>query len=621
MKKFFYFASALLTVFMSYSCANFDNSITEDEFNSTVIEDANGNKYNTRLVATFKGEVGTEVSLKLGVYDAFDIYGVDFGDGTVVVDTVGHHNKGVCVDDGTTTWPEKPGTTHTGITEFKGTIAGEGIIKVLGKSDVWYLAASGAVPTSMDQNKLLKVVQFTISKVAAESIDLTGLDSLEIFGFSQGSLKSINVSNNIKLKDLTINNNTASAYESVLESLDVTKNVNLEKLNLMAASATKPGKLQKLDLSNNAKLANLYAQYNALTEVILPAGAALSFANLQNNQLESIDLTTVTSFKDIYLNNNKLKTVDLSKLTAGANLYLDGNELTELTVPVSVKNFQANNNKLTKISLVDCTASCKIENNCLTFETLPVKPASLNTANKIKKFTYAPQADMEVTPNGYGVDLHAQATAQGILEAPVETSFTIKAGDKTLTKDTDYEIGNGLIAFKKAQMNVVVEMTSTAFPNLTLKTKPFTVGQTVMFTPSVNSAAPKSGEVVNLHNGLVTLTFGEEGGADFKAFKEDGHIEGYTVFTEGNGVNGNKTGGTFYTIKPDKDGIVEVAVVLNSGKAFFVEEDGTALADYNGIKKDAKYYGTFVFEVKAQKNYKFYCSGSKLGFYGFKYVY
>ena len=617
MKKILYFASALLAVFMTYSCTSIEDNPAPGNIPVTIV-DENGNKYETEVIATFKGEVGSEVSLKLGVYDAFDIYGVDFGDGKIVVDTVCYQNGGLLGEDGKT----KEGTTHKSATEFKGTVAGKGTIIIYGKSDLWYVVASGsAVPTSFDQEKLKKVVQFNISKVAVDAIDLTGLDDLEQFSFSQGSVQSVNVSNNAKLRNLTINNNSASTFESVLASLDLTKNTNLEQLNLMGASADKPGKLTKLDLSKNTKLTNLYAQYNALTEVILPEGAALTFINLQNNQLESIDLTKVKSFKDIYLNNNKLKAVDLSKLTKGANLYLDGNQLTELTVPVSVKNFQANDNKLTKISLVDCTASCKLENNCLTFATLPTKPASLNTESKAKKFTYAPQADMEVTPNGYGVDLHSQATAQGILEAPVETSFTIKAGETTLTAGTDYEIGSGLIAFKKAFMNVVVEMTSTAFPNLTLKTKPVIVGQTVMFAPDENSAAAKSGEVVNLHNGLVTLTFGEAGGADFKAYKADTHVKGYSAFTEGNGTNGDKTGGTFYTIKPDKDGFIEVAVVLNSGKKFYIEEDGTALADFNGITKDEKYYGTFIFEAKAKKNYKIYCAGSKLGFYGFKFVY
>lgn len=509
MKKILYFASALLTVFMTYSCTSIEDNPAPKDIPVTIV-DGNGNSHETYVVATFKGEVGSEVSLKLGVYDNFDIYGVDFGDGKIQVDTVCYQNGGLLGEDGKT----KEGTTHKSATEFKGTVAGNGLIVVYGKSDLWYVVASGsAIPTSFDQEKMKKVVQLNLSKVAVDAIDLTGLDDLEIFSFSQGSVQSVNVSNNAKLRNLTINNNSASTFESVLASIDLTKNTNLEQLNLMGASADKPGKLAKLDLSKNTKLTNLYAQYNALTEVILPEGAALTFINLQNNQLESIDLTKVKSFKDIYLNNNKLKAVDLSKLTKGANLYLDGNQLTELTVPVSVKNFQANNNKLTKISLVDCTASCKLENNNLTIATLPTKPASLNTDSKIKKFTYNPQAEMEVTPNEYVLDLSAQAKAQGELTEEVATVFTVKAGDAALEAGKDYTIENGKITFLKDAKGVVVEMTSTAFPKLTvLKTKAFDVP---------GAAAPASSAFFSWEAGKATGGAVAGNGADAENVKEN----------------------------------------------------------------------------------------------------
>ncbi len=134
-----------------------------------------------------------------------------------------------------------------------------------------------------------------------------------------------------------------------------------------------------------------------------------------------------------------------------------------------------------------------------------------------------------------------------------------------------------------------------------------------------------SGQTVEVKNDaeavVATITYGESGGADFKAAKADDHVTGYTAFTEGNGTNGNKEGGTFYTIVPVYDGTIDVAVVLNADKAFYVEEDGTALTDYNGITVDAKYYGTYSFKVSAGKSYKVYCAGSKLGFYGFEYTY
>ena len=133
----------------------------------------------------------------------------------------------------------------------------------------------------------------------------------------------------------------------------------------------------------------------------------------------------------------------------------------------------------------------------------------------------------------------------------------------------------------------------------------FTSGQTV--------------EVKNTANDVVaTITFGESGGADFKAAKADTHVTGFSAFTEGNGVNGNKTGGTFYTITPKVNATINVAVVLNADKEFYILEDGTALTGFDGMTVSEKKYGTFEFTATANKAYKVYCAGSKLGFYGFE---
>ncbi len=146
--------------------------------------------------------------------------------------------------------------------------------------------------------------------------------------------------------------------------------------------------------------------------------------------------------------------------------------------------------------------------------------------------------------------------------------------------------------------------------------------QTVTYALAVGDEFT-SGQEVSVTNDadevVAKIVYGEEGGANFKSAKADSHVNGFTAFTEGNGVNGDKTNGTFYTITPSFDGTIDVAVVLNSDKAFFIMEDGVALNNYNGIKVEAKYYGTYTFPVKKGKKYKIYCAGSKLGFYGFNY--
>ncbi len=146
-------------------------------------------------------------------------------------------------------------------------------------------------------------------------------------------------------------------------------------------------------------------------------------------------------------------------------------------------------------------------------------------------------------------------------------------------------------------------------------------GTTVTYALSTGDTFT-SGQTVNVVNGtetVATITYGESGGDAFKAAKANTDVTGFTAFTEGNGTNGNTTGGTFYTIVPVYDGTITVGVVINKDKTFIVEENGTSIGSFS--KETVKVYTTKEFSVSAGKSYKFYVSGSKLGFYGFIYEY
>ena len=420
----------LATTAMMTSCDEKDNPISPDdpepEPPQKTIVVLDGKEYETELIATFAGEIGTEVSLTLGVYDPFDIYGVDFGDGVIVADTVCFENGGLKDEEGMT----RTDTQHTSATKFTGTIAGDGTVKVYGNSDLWYVNLSGGiVPTSIDQEKMKKVVQMSISQAVLDNLDLTGLDELKQFNYTQGSLKSINVSNNANLTSLTISNNSASKLESALESIDVSKNAKLEYLNLMAPSTANRGKLTKLDLSNNTAITQFYCQNHQLTEVILPEGAEISDMQLSGNLLESIDMSKITSVKNIYISDNLLTDIDLSKVVKG---------------------------------------TLQIQNNLFTLATLPTKPAVTSTG----KYTYAPQPAYAVPETVTELDLSSQLTATGVGEAPVTTTYSFEtAGGTALVEGTDYQVtAPGKFKFIKAQAEKVHGvMTTAAFPKFTGK--------------------------------------------------------------------------------------------------------------------------------------------------------
>lgn len=459
MKKLSYFGIMLFCVTMACSCASDDKAITEPYTTVTL----DGYKYKTDLVATFKGQVGEEVTLGLGVYDPFDIYGVDFGDGIIVADSVCGENGGLKGEDGLT----KPGTTHTSATTFKGTIAGDGVVKVYGKSDIWYLTISGnLMPTAFDQPKLANVVQVNISGAEVDEVVLPALPSLKQLSLNNSPVKKVDVSQVPTLTSLTINNMLAAGQ---LESIDVSNNTELTYLSLQG-NATANGALASLDISKNTKLEGLYVQYNKIKEIKLAAAYdKLGTFNASYNELEAVNPAAMPAVKWFDVRNNKIKgdlVIPSEKLT---NVYVNNNELTSVKVPNVTKQFYFDNNKMT-------------------LATLPALPEGMNTTSKKKQFHYQPQADMEVAPEGSVLDLSAQASAKGIEAEAQATVFTITAGNAALVEGKDYTVKDGKITFLTDQKEAVVKMTNAGYPDLNLCTKPFNVKGT--------GEAPSEGTVI-----------------------------------------------------------------------------------------------------------------------------
>ena len=465
MKKFSFFAALLLTLGFT-ACTETDNPVQDGKQIITL----DGKNYKADLVGTFTGEIGAEVSLGLGVYENFGIYGVDFGDGVIKTDSVGHENGGVIGDDGLT----KEGTTHKGTTKFEGTISGDGIVKVYGIQKLWYIVCEGGIcPTSLDQEKLLDVVQVSVTSANVEEIELPEMPYLTQFKFNNSPVKSVDVAKATALTSLTIQNTSLSAYEPQLESIDLSNNTELDYLSLQGNDKIS-GKLTSIDLSNNTNLTQVFLQYNALTEVKLPADAAIKILNVQNNELETLDLSGVASVKDIYASDNKLKEIDLSKLVAKGTLNLFNNQLTKLIVPVAAKTLDAKNNKIAEIAIDDVTTKLALENNELTFSNLPTLPAGL--ASKPNKYTYSPQnATVQISLDFGTLDLGVEyGPFQGILGEgnTAGTKATFKSGETEYTEFTQYD---NVITFKMVADVLEGELTNDAFPGLTLPTSKFAI--------------------------------------------------------------------------------------------------------------------------------------------------
>ena len=144
----------------------------------------------------------------------------------------------------------------------------------------------------------------------------------------------------------------------------------------------------------------------------------------------------------------------------------------------------------------------------------------------------------------------------------------------------------------------------------------------------------------------ITMTWGVAGGADFKGGNKKNEVLneqlGATAYCSGNDENGKLTEGCVYTgtvyfFEPALDGKLTVGWVLNANKKFYIQEcSGSEPQDVTFTTVDAEGSavelacggtlaekltgGLSTFAVAKGKKYAVYCTGSKLGFYGFKYV-
>lgn len=175
------------------------------------------------------------------------------------------------------------------------------------------------------------------------------------------------------------------------------------------------------------------------------------------------------------------------------------------------------------------------------------------------------------------------------------------------------------------------------------------------FQPDNSGQKYKAGKGTNTTS--VTFECGADGG--WKAAVAYAGFDPFTAYVTGSqnpkdgDLNGSSSSGAGYTIEkknlpksgcyfiftPTKSGALSVGMVLNANKSFYVvnAEDGTAISNFDIKDKDGnvvalrafeqdaaqfassenKVYGNATFNVEAGKSYYVFCTGSKLGLFGF----
>ena len=323
MKKLSVIVAMALAVVANYSCGEYDNAVV-DNGKTTIIDD-NGNPYEVGGITTFEATPGQEVTVGIQIFDNEDYYALKSGDNFV-------YSK---VD-------------NQELTMLDPIIVGEdGVIEVLGNSNIQKLFIIGATPTNFEAEKLTNLESLTMRLSTVESLDLSAFEKLNTVIITDGKLKSIELGENYGLKVLDLD-------ENELTSINLKNYYQLEKVNLAY------NYLQNIDLAND---------YNQLTEFYA-----------QDNQLTSFDATKMTSIKKLDLSNNLLEgEIDLST---------SENEVVLL-----------NNNLLTSVKVKDVTGKLDISNNMLGFDTMPLPTMVTGT------YIYADQKPYIVIPVNGILDL------------------------------------------------------------------------------------------------------------------------------------------------------------------------------------------------------------------------
>lgn len=148
--------------------------------------------------------------------------------------------------------------------------------------------------------------------------DFAALESL-VFRGNTGKISTLNVSKNLKLKNLDVSSNALTA-------LDVSNNLELENLNFGS------NKLTTIDVFKNTKLKTLKFESNQLTSITISNNKELVDFNCYNNKITSLDLSQNLLLKDLNFAFNPVTTIDLSKNTLLKNLTCQGTKITELNI-------------------------------------------------------------------------------------------------------------------------------------------------------------------------------------------------------------------------------------------------------------------------------------------------
>ncbi|QOD61544.1 T9SS type A sorting domain-containing protein [Polaribacter haliotis] len=162
--------------------------------------------------------------------------------------------------------------------------------------------------------------------------NLSGIDkmpNLESLSVSFNNITEVDLSNNLKINVLRIDNNP-------LSSLNVSMLPNLLQLSI-GGTSTDIVPITSLNIKNNPLLVSLEIEYTAISSIDFTNNLNLKTLKIQHQNLTEIDLLNHNQLRDLYLASNNLKSINLSNNLDLQTIVLDNNDLTEIDINNNLK--------------------------------------------------------------------------------------------------------------------------------------------------------------------------------------------------------------------------------------------------------------------------------------------
>ena len=325
------------------------------------------------------------------VFAAFGQGTVFTGSSTAIGDTVEMRLRAIVPTTVEVDWGDGARVSFevdSAIAVITGCIAGDGEIAVYGNAgDLWV---------------------FTMYNAGLTSVDVSALVNVVCFGFGGNALPSIDLSNNLKVAELTLG-------ENPMTKVDVSMLPELRYLVL----ANMP-ELEGVDVSRNPKLENLYVMGTPLDTLDVSQNPELWDLQCMGCGLDNLDLSHNPKMVQLMCENNNLVRLDVS---ACPNLrYL------------------------------------RCYNNYLTIGTLPLFHPMETTS-----YQYAPQKPLPMPDTVGGIDFSAGYDCEGYI-----SQYTWRTEDgRTLINGLDYTMTDGIINFLTPGLTVSGQIENSFFPSLT----------------------------------------------------------------------------------------------------------------------------------------------------------